>query len=410
MAGIRRYGSTYHLDFRYLGKRYQRSIETTEETEARRLKAIVEDTLQLLKRGVLQLQQNPSVDELFRFLLSGGKQAAQKQVRQDATLGELCQAYVDSFSEDEKEPSTLKTEIIHQNHLKRLLGSRTAMSAISVDGLSEYVRTRRSEKGIRGRTVQPTTVTKELQTFSQLWSFGVDRKFISGECPAAKIKKPRRNQKPPFMAWEEIETRVKRGGLQSDEIAELWDCLFLRESEIGDLLEHVKTECSKLPACPYLYPAIAFCAYTGARRSEMFRCLIDDVSNCVLIREKKRQRDRRITFREVPLHDELKTVIDEWLKRHPGGQFLFCKNSGNQLEDKTSRDAFKAATSDSKWGVLRGYHVLRHSFASNLARHGVEQYKIDELMGHQTEEMRRRYRHLFPEDRQKAINMLSFLK
>jgi integrase len=65
-------------------------------------------------------------------------------------------------------------------------------------------------------------------------------------------------------------------------------------------------------------------------------------------------------------------------------------------------------TKNSKWSVLRGYHVLRHSFASNLARHGVDQYKIDEFMGHQTDEMRRRYRHLFPEDRKSAISVLSY--
>ena len=53
------------------------------------------------------------------------------------------------------------------------------------------------------------------------------------------------------------------------------------------------------------------------------------------------------------------------------------------------------------------YHVFRHSFASNLARHGIEQYKIDKMMGHQGD-MRERYRHLFPEDRQSAVEVLSF--
>jgi site-specific recombinase XerD len=39
---------------------------------------------------------------------------------------------------------------------------------------------------------------------------------------------------------------------------------------------------------------------------------------------------------------------------------------------------------------------LRHSFASNLAAKGVDQRMIDEWMGHQTEEMRKRYRQLIP--------------
>ncbi|MEO2091861.1 MAG: AsnC family transcriptional regulator, partial [Gemmataceae bacterium] len=54
-------------------------------------------------------------------------------------------------------------------------------------------------------------------------------------------------------------------------------------------------------------------------------------------------------------------------------------------------------------GVLRGYHAFRHSFASNLAAAGVDQRVIDELMGHTTVEMQKRYRHLFPDQRRAAI-------
>ena len=86
---------------------------------------------------------------------------------------------------------------------------------------------------------------------------------------------------------------------------------------------------------------------------------------------------------------------------------MFCKNNQNGLEDKTARDALAAVTRRSRWNVLRGFYVLRHSFASNPARHGVEQDKIDELMGHKTEEQRRRYRHLLPEDRKSAVGVLS---
>jgi integrase len=49
------------------------------------------------------------------------------------------------------------------------------------------------------------------------------------------------------------------------------------------------------------------------------------------------------------------------------------------------------------------FHVFRHSFASNLAAAGIDQRIIDEWMGHSTEAMRKRYRHLFPDQRRKAI-------
>jgi hypothetical protein len=45
---------------------------------------------------------------------------------------------------------------------------------------------------------------------------------------------------------------------------------------------------------------------------------------------------------------------------------------------------------------------------SNLASKGVSQAIIDSIVGHQSEEMRRRYRHLFPKDRQSGIERLDF--
>ena len=58
----------------------------------------------------------------------------------------------------------------------------------------------------------------------------------------------------------------------------------------------------------------------------------------------------------------------------------------------------------SKWDTLRGYHVLRHSFISALASEGVDQRVIDEIVGHQSVEQQRRYRHLYPKIMKDAIS------
>ena len=60
---------------------------------------------------------------------------------------------------------------------------------------------------------------------------------------------------------------------------------------------------------------------------------------------------------------------------------------------------FEQTVAGSKWKKLRGWHVLRHSFASICAMKGVRESTIDSWMGHQTETMRHRYRHLFPDVR-----------
>lgn len=67
-----------------------------------------------------------------------------------------------------------------------------------------------------------------------------------------------------------------------------------------------------------------------------------------------------------------------------------------------AHDHLKRTLAGSKWEVLRGFHVLRHSFISCLAAAGVDQRTIDEFVGHQTDEQRR-YRHLIPDLKQKAI-------
>lgn len=411
MASLRRRGegTSYHLIFSYGGEKFERSLSTKHKHKATRLKSIVEETLEHLRRGILSLPDGCTADKLWSFVLSGGKtDSTTPKLTQSKRLESLVEEYLSSYVDGAKEAATLKTERVHLNNFQRILGSQILIHQITPAVLEEYMRTRLQEDGNHGKTIKPTTVSKEVQTFSQLWNFASNRDYVRGANPCQKVRKPRRDQLPPFMTWEEIEKRIQRGGVAPDEAAELWKCLFLRESEIGDFLAHVRESSKQFRWCPYIYPALCFLAYTGSRRSEMFRCEVDDVSDRIVIREKKKSQQRRITLRDVPLHPKLGEVLDEWLSNHPGGTHLFCKNKGTPLEDKTSRDALAAVVRRSKWNVIHGFHVLRHSFASNLARRGERQDVIDKLMGHQTEEMRMRYRHLFPEERQSAILSLDF--
>jgi integrase len=68
---------------------------------------------------------------------------------------------------------------------------------------------------------------------------------------------------------------------------------------------------------------------------------------------------------------------------------------------------FKRTLGGSKWAVIPGFHTFRHSFASILASEGVDETTIDRWMGHQTQEQRDRYRHLFPRNRKRAIELLA---
>ena len=81
------------------------------------------------------------------------------------------------------------------------------------------------------------------------------------------------------------------------------------------------------------------------------------------------------------------------------GQVRAAARSGGPRRPVTrdeAHDHLRRTLAGSRWAVVRGWHVLRHSFASNCAAGGVDQRLIDEWMGHTTEAMRRRYRHLPP--------------
>jgi integrase len=190
-------------------------------------------------------------------------------------------------------------------------------------------------------------------------------------------------------------------------------------SEIEQLLKDVK----RYAAYPFILPMFTFAAYTGARRSELLRSQLSDIDfkdKVVTIREKKRVRGK-LTTRRVPLSPPLATVLRGWLKIHPGGPHTFCHETAviersrksHQRDDGpialTGDEAahhFRQTVDDSKWEVIKGWHCLRHSFISNCASKGIDQRMIDEWVGHSTESMRRRYRHLFPSSQQDAMKQL----
>jgi integrase len=271
---------------------------------------------------------------------------------------------------------------------------------------------RRARKRYHGRQLSPVTLRKETASFRACWNWAVLSGKLMGTFPSRAVRYPKATEKPPFRTWSEIERQIARGGLSQQEQEDAWDCLLLLLPEISELQNYVQEQASQ----PFLYPMCVFAAHTWARRSEILRVRLEDldlVGGTVLVREKKRVRGIRST-RRVPLFPFLVGVLADWLKSHPGGQHLFCQVP-DIIRSRRKRQVPSAVTRDeahdhlhrtlagSKWAVLRGWHVFRHSFCSNLAAAGVDQRLIDSWVGHTTEEMRRRYRHLIPNQEQQVI-------
>lgn len=403
------------LAFRWAGRQHRRSCETARNGEAQGIKARVEETIRLLKQGRIEIPKgaDPGV-----WIMSDGKldRKPTNSGNGSVSLGSVCDAYF--RDQVDKAETTLVGERVHIKHLKRLLGADVRFASLSLQRMQTYVNRRTKEGNRSGAKVSGKTVKKELTTFMQIWDWARQRGHVDGPCPikdpgrtrkwAVKIPKPKETER--FMTWSEIERRIARGGLSDGQQKELWKYLFLDETQVEELLTYVEEKATH----PFIYPMFALVGYTGMRRSEMCRSMIDDFKlddDLAVVRERKRRKDRASTTRDVPLRPALKEIMESWFAKHPGGQYTIVpplamarrksKKDYEMLSTEEARHHFNQTLAGSKWEVIRGFHVLRHSFGAICTRAGIPMNVIAKWMGHTTEEMMRLYQHLFPQDEQK---------
>jgi integrase len=405
MASLQERNGSFRLLFMFRGKLHSFTIGKVSADEAQSKADQVEYLLMRLGQGYEHI---PLGCDIVTFLKHDGKPPDHIEHEPDAplTLKVLRQKYLDTHSGGTLEEITLKGIKQHFGHWEKTLSQHFPIRELTLADLQKHVDRRRKMAGVRG-TVSPATIKKEIVTLRAVWNWGVAFGLLEGKFPAQGLRYPKADEKPPFLSRAEIERLIANGG---DE--ELWNCLYLTLPEIAELLEHVRQNA----AHPFIYPMFALAAHTGARRSELLRAQVADVDlegQTVQIREKKRVKGKR-TLRRVPLSPLLCEVLTAWLEQHPGGPHLFCLHGKVPRSQKKrpaptpitmdeAHDHFRRTLADSKWSVLPGWHCLRHSFISACASSGTDQRLIDEWVGHTTEEMRRRYRHLYPSTQRQAI-------
>jgi site-specific recombinase XerD len=394
----------WRIRFRFWKTQFFRSLETRSKTEAERVKRDVEETIDLLKRGRIKLPEKATKDDVAAFIMSGGRITSDpgKVITNDKTLKDVTAAYFSELPANAKAQNTLYTEKIHVSHLERLFRPTRRLQDIDIQELQRYVNKRSQEAGQRGKNVQPETITKELATLRQIWKFAQDREWVTEDLRLDKVVLPKAEGERRYFTMDEIQRTIQRGGLTEDEVQSLWSCLFLRESEVLELLSHVE----KNAAYSFVYPMVAFAALSGARRSEILCSEVDDICferKCVVIRERKRKKQMKVSFRYVQMGKRLEQTMKSWLDMHPGGRYTISRTAGEPLTEDAASYHFNKVLADSKWSVVQGFHVLRHSFASICAMHGVPESIVSAWMGHMTESMRAHYRHLYPEQAEQAM-------
>ncbi|HET6325758.1 MAG TPA: tyrosine-type recombinase/integrase [Planctomycetaceae bacterium] len=433
MAGLQRKGDSWYCTFRYLGNRHTFTIGPVPDDIADATSRKVDLLLYRLKQRLVEIPSGVSVVDFVQF---DGKPAA--PIHDAHSLGEFRDKYVDTHKAS-LEKTTLDGIDLHFGYFVEAWGDDFPINGLSLLKLQEYVDARAKDAGMNGRKVSAATIKKEIVTLRTAWNWAKRAKIVKEAFPYEGLRYPRTTEKPPFMTKAEIERHIKTGDLSDAEQADLWDAMYPTIEESRAILKLLKSK----DAQPFLHPMVAFAAHTGARRSEIIRVKIADVDlrqKVVTIHEKKRVRGKTTT-RRVPLSPALEKILRDWLKRHPGGPQLFCQNavvrrskkrspttghqSGNgrateiagrkativarrtrPIEPLTPSEAhnhLKRALSDTDWSEVRGWHFFRHGFISACATAGIDQRFIEEFAGHMSEEISRRYRHLYPSTKYDAI-------
>lgn len=389
----------YRVRFRYGGQEFKRSLRTKSRRVADASLGQVEEVLRMLEIGLTELP--PGVDE-GTFIVSGARVRKEKQRRSAIqTLEDLLKVYQEELPTGSKEARTLEGEKLHFKHLLRHIKPKTKLAAIKASSIQKYVELRSKDK-FRGRFISPDTIKKELTTLRLVWNWAKRQEHVDSSPPIDRVLYPKRDEKPPFLTIPEIQRILDRGVSKARE-AELWESLYLTRQEVEQLLGHVE----KQPAEAFVYPMFVLVAHTGMRRSELLRAQKEDFDfqgRTISVREKKRSRKHALSFRRVPMTALVGRVFQDFFAEQPAGDFALLGDDGEPLKVDKADHRFGAVLSGSAWEKVRGFHVFRHSFASNATAEGIDQRMIDSWMGHQTDEMRQRYRHLTPHCQQAAID------
>lgn len=375
MPSLEKRGNRFRVIFRYGGERFTPSIKTSSQTEADDILNRVGRRLDLLAQGEIAIPEGTDpVDFILERPIPTSKPAEKPaQYRLGAVFDEYKEA------RRSLEANSLYTISIHLGHLRRILGENREINTITFNVLQEYV-------NARLKHVSGSTIRKEVTSLRGVWSWCMRTNKVEGIFPSKGLEYPKSDELPPYMTWEEIEEKIAAGAEE-----DLWDCLFLSVKQIEEFLTFAET------GAQLTYAMLVMAAHTGCRRSELLRSQVQDFdfrTKMVTIREKKRVRGRN-SARQIPMSPFLAKVMKTWLNGKTGSTFDVTRDR--------IHNCFERLVKGSKWEKIKGWHVLRHSFCSNCAAKGIDQRLIDTWLSHSTEEQRRRYRHLFPDQQRQAI-------
>jgi integrase len=158
---------------------------------------------------------------------------------------------------------------------------------------------------------------------------------------------------------------------------------FLDDGGFTKLLQAARAD-----ADPFVRLAVEFLARTGLRKGEFLDLTVDSVVQIGAAYWLHVPLGKLRSDRYIPLHPQLKELLDDWLSRRPAGlrsAYLFVEHGQRIGPGRVERAVDKAARAAGIGHV--NPHRLRHTLATQAINRGMSLEAIAALLGHRSMRM-----------------------
>ena len=306
-------------------------------------------------RQPLNLSKNPPQEK--DPLGPGSKQPVIEKYLQQ--LGRFGQPHVQEYLYDLKRrncrPNTLRSYVTAWKSFFPYLKERgrTSLETITRDDLGSFIEYEQD------RGMQPNTVHTRIRLLYALLKFLVEREVV-----------------PPDLLTRKLRIKVPEALPRA-----------LEPEEVQQLLAVITHERDRA--------LILVLLRTGMRIGELLATRMSEVNlreKCITIREAQKNRVGRVVY----LSEDACQALQVWLgKRDPGQGYLFYGQGRQRLSYTAAR--VRLGKHLAKAGLAyKGYslHCLRHTCATDLLNAGMRLECVQQLLGHSSIEMTRRYARL----------------
>jgi integrase len=242
------------------------------------------------------------------------------------------------------------------------------LAEVSPLAIEKYKRDSLNSKTIRGTDRSATSVNRELELLSRIFSLAFDIGIVETN-PCARVRKLRiDNQRSRYLSADE-ESRLL--------------------AQLTGKRSHLK-------------PFVSVALGTGMRRGELSALQwkrVDFTRGVILVTQTKTAKDRI-----VPMSSEVRAELLA-LRSKSRSDYVFAgKKPGRPLVE--IKRSFSGACNDADLTDFR-FHDLRHTFATRLGDNGCNVTTIAALMGHSNIQMSARYTHAGDDAKRVAVEGVS---